>query len=914
MNSKKFTSTLWSVLAMGLVVSHTTVAQQNNPAAFNKQQVNQQKSAVYFTENKGQIHDGNYNRRSDVLFVGHTPQEQFAITNTGVSHQLKQVTYKSNDQLKKRPHLSVDEQQEVDKVSIYRVDMQWVNANTQPQVEKIDALPGIVNYNNIPYMPHGVQGVKDFSSVRLKQVYPGIDIRFYANGNHVEYDFEIAPNADYRQIKIKIAGTDAQLTADGQLEMKTPFGTIAESAPVVFQQGKQLLSKWKQLDNETWGFEIADYNPTAAVVIDPISRVWGTYTGGNGDDVIYGMSKDASGNIFVTGYTTSTENIVTFGVHQQAWGGLKDAYVAKFQASSSQRLWATFHGGTQNDEAWNCVVDNATNDLYFVGNTSSSTGIATNPSHQSAYGLFDDAFLGKYNGANGTLYWATYYGGPSNDYGYGIALDQLGGIYIFGETYSGSGIATTGTHQVVIGGSADAFVARFNASGSRIWGTYLGGNGAINEAAVTGAVDASGNVYFAGYTTTGSNLHTTGAHDVTYNGGTYDGFIVKLNSSGIRQWGTYYGTDGSDFIRSMRLDAAGNIIVAGTVESAISSGANITTAGTHQPAYNGGVADAFVAKFNANGVRQWGTYYGGGGADYATSVSVDAFGEVFLLGYTNSTTNVASAGEYDVVYGGGTYDAYLVRLSPNGVRRWGTYYGGPGNDIGRVVLDIGANIYIVGQTASTSTIASTGAYQTALYGGTWDGFIVKLLDPTSLPIQLSFFKGECKNGVTQLNWQTATELNNAFFSIEKSSDGTNWVSIATINAVGNSNTAKNYQYTDKSAVAGNLYRLKQTDLDGSYTYAATINITCKKEGKTLFTITPNPVINTMKLSLSGLVDKGAYSITIYDVSGKIVFSKNQLIQTETHNEFVSLDHLSRGTYLVKIISANETFQSKIIKQ
>ena len=141
---------------------------------------------------------------------------------------------------------------------------------------------------------------------------------------------------------------------------------------------------------------------------------------------------------------------------------------------------------------------------------------------------------------NATVPWSTYFGGTSDDWAQSSAIDASGNIYITGTTYS-SGLATSGAHQTTFGGAYDAFVTKFNSSGVRQWTTYYGGTGSENGNGI--ALDGSGNIYVVGTTTSTSGIATTGSFQSTLTGSS-GGFIVKFNSSGVRQWGTYYSGAG----------------------------------------------------------------------------------------------------------------------------------------------------------------------------------------------------------------------------------------------------------------------------------------------------------------------------------------------------------------------------------
>jgi len=319
------------------------------------------------------------------------------------------------------------------------------------------------------------------------------------------------------------------------------------------------------------------------------------------------------------------------------------------------------------------------------------------------------------------LVWATYYGYIGGDDGRSCTTDSFGNVYLSGYTSSNNFIALSG-HQIIFGGYYDSFLVKFNANGALQWATYYGGPG--DDRAFSCVVDGLSNVFLAGMTQSSIGIAASG-HQNNY-GGAQDIFLVKFNNNGVRQWGTYCGDLGSDYGRSCTTDASGNVYLAGYTSSG--GGTIIATSGCHQSTYGGGAVDAFLVKFNAAGVRQWGTYYGGTGDDLGYACSSDASGNIYLAGLTQSGTGtiIATSGSHQSTFGGVT-DAFLVKFNSSGVRLWGTYYGGNGYDYGySCASDATGNVYLAGSTpAITGTvIATAGAHQT-INGGANDAYLVK---------------------------------------------------------------------------------------------------------------------------------------------------------------------------------------------
>lgn len=695
-------------------------------------------NTVIFTENKGQVYNQDLKVNKDVLFSGEANNLVYHLKSNSISYQLyKEVAFKEIEDLKTREKIKY-----ATKTTIYRIDIDWLNSNKNCEIETGNVIEGFTNYYNAG-CPNGVMDVKSYKTLLYKNIYNGIDLKWYSNNNNLKYDFIVQPNANPNNIKLQINGASSILiNLKGELELKTPLGTIIEQAPLAYQGNRIIKTKWV-LKNHIAGFEVDNYNKQLPLIIDPALRIWGTYYGGNKIEYNYGCSTDASGNVFITGYTQSFAgtNIATTGSYQSSYaGGTNDAYLAKF-TTAGLRLWATYYGGATLDVGTATAVDNSGN-VYVSGYTDSNSGISSIGSHQASLTGNVDAFLVKFT-TNGARVWATYYGGTQNNYGYFCCTDATGNVYLSGNTSSnlGTDIATVGSHQATHGGSTwDGFLVKFNSSGVRQWGTYYGGS--LNEYGYNCTTDFLGNVYFVGrtYSNTGTVIATSGSHQPFHNG-SQDAFIVKFNSSGVRQWATYYGGFGDEYGYGVATDNAGNVFLSGSSDSG--AGTTIATVGSFQPVNGGGFADAFVVKFDNAGSRQWGTYYGGSLYEQGVSCATDITGNVYLTGQTGSNTGtvMATAGSHQPLFGGGFNDCYLVKFDATGAREWGTYYGETGDDYGLVCyVDNSYNVYVGGKTSTNTgtSIASTGAHQPIYAGDNFDGFLVKFFD---CPVLLTDING-----------------------------------------------------------------------------------------------------------------------------------------------------------------------------
>ncbi|MFI5221371.1 MAG: PKD domain-containing protein [Bacteroidia bacterium] len=387
------------------------------------------------------------------------------------------------------------------------------------------------------------------------------------------------------------------------------------------------------------------------------NRIWATYYGGTGNDEGLSITSDGTGNIFITGLTTSTLGIASSGAFQTTYGGgPDDGFIAKFN-SSGGRQWATYSGGSGPDFGRGISTDKNGN-VLIIGTTGSSSAIATSGAYQTTYsGGTRDAFIAKFI-SSGSLQWATYFGGNLEDDGFGIATDTNGNIFITGSTTSTTGIATSSAYQTINGGgSIDGFIAKFSSSGSLQWSTYYGGSGFDGGDGIT--TDKIGNVLITGTTNSTTGIATIGTHQSSLSGGG-DAFITKFNSSGSRLWGSYYGGTNNDGGNGISTDSVGNVYITGSTNST----SGIASLGSYQTLYSGGstYGDAFIAEFSPSGSRVWSSYYGGSGDEIVTGIIATANGNAFITGYTNSTLGIATLNSHQSVYGGGIYDAFIGKF------------------------------------------------------------------------------------------------------------------------------------------------------------------------------------------------------------------------------------------------------------
>ena len=352
-------------------------------------------------------------------------------------------------------------------------------------------------------------------------------------------------------------------------------------------------------------------------------------------------------------------------------------------------MWSTYLGGTLIDNGHDVIAD-ASGNLLLTGYTRSTNWVS---GPDTALGGQSDAFVAKVSPA-GALLWSTYVGGDYTDGGYGITVESSGNPIITGERNN------------------DAFVTKLSSSGAHVW-TELLGTGAGTDYGTDIALDSSGNLLVTGYTS--SSGWVSGGFDTVLSG-TNDAFVAKLSPTGTHLWSTYVGGTSSDSGSGIAVDGSGDVMVTGATSS---SG---WTVGGYDTSYGGNV-DAFVAKLSSTGGHLWSTYLGGLLGDRCYSVVADGSGNPVVTGETGSSG--WASGGYDTSYNGGSFDAFVAKLSGTGGFLWSTYLGGFGNDFGYgIAVDGSGNPVVTGETHSSGWTSE--AFNISYTGGACDAFVVKL--------------------------------------------------------------------------------------------------------------------------------------------------------------------------------------------
>lgn len=788
-----------------------------------------------------------------------------------------------------------------DMVRGHRIDFSF-GIFHQPTLETLSPIPGYANFY-LPHCPEGIHQVPAYGALRYKNVYPQIDLVLRLHEGQFKYDWVVKAGGNPDDIGLEVEGhSGLSLDALHQLHIRTTIGDVVESIPAAWVQypgGEQVEAnaEWV-IDGNVLRINCLN-RPTGEeeLVIDPLST-WATYFGANSYD--YGRGVALSGtSLYVTGETQSTNFPTTVGAFQSSLAGSRDAVAMRFTTGGAL-VWSTYYGGGSLD-AGEAVDTDALGNIYVVGRT--GAGFPTSAgAYQASPAGGVEAFLLKLD-PTGARLWATYLAGESEDEAYGVAVDGSNDVVVTGHTLSNNNIASAGAVQTSRSGNEDGFVMKFNAIGTRLWGTYFGGSSLDKPLAVD--TDSGNNIVITGETYGNFPVGACCGNSVQQaaEGGGFgdkDVFITKLNSDGSsRLWSTYYGGPNIERGFGITVDAADNVIVTGN-----SDGNGFpTTFGVLQPNWGGGGTwgngDAILMKFAPNGTRTWATYYGGNDYDQGMAVYASGTNDIYMVGETAS--GWPSYGMDCGTICTGLFCGFLLHIDGNGANRvMGTTVGGSGtfNSVLGVVADNDANIYITGFTSSFNfPTGGTTVYQSAYGGGSSDGFVglynADSCNARVLPARDMQLTGVWENDEIQLAWAANRSPGDELW-LEKSLDGVEFVDSEQLQ--GKAGTSSD------PGLNGHVlfFRLRALSPNGEWNHSEVVCVEVKGEQE--LSVWNNQGI--LSIRFSGMEPSG---IELIDLNGRV------LRKARGGHAFVqmSTESLPQGVYVLRAIGKDGALTRRI---
>ncbi|MCU1285960.1 MAG: Cell surface protein [Acidobacteriales bacterium] len=607
--------------------------------------------------------------------------------------------------------------------------------------------------------------VANYRKVQFDDIYPGVQLVYYGNQQQLEHDFIVAPGADPKKIAMEIAGAK-ELVVDerGTLVIKTKSGELRFEKPVIYQDvngsHQQVAGNFVLRGKKSVGFEVAAYDRSKALVIDPVLN-YSTYLSGvNGSDAT-AIYVDGSQQAFVTGKTLDT----TFPVAATATFGsiaplTQNGFVVEFDSTGTTLVSNAFFGGNNSVSPHGITVEGGGN--VWIGGDTTATDFptaGTNTAYQAIpASAGSQGFVIGLSSDFSTLLYGTYVGGANgggtNIYGFNFVN---GLAYLTGTTADTAFPVSAGGFQSAIAGTGDAVVAVIDPTagvGGLYYGTYIGGTGNFERAnavlatcAPEGAGCGRDFIYFAGVTDSSDfPTYPAGAAQNTFVGaGAKHGFAVKLDPSSALVTSGAASQSCNAGVVTLTTAAAHHFVVG---EEVTVSGVAVGTGGTD---FGFAATKVVVIGVGANAINYnlpgnpvdcngfatddsagGGTIYGGllystfiGGTDGSESVfalSVDQLGSAYVAGQTNSTNLPVAVGNaiQPLGFAGGSNDAFITKINPDGTGfDYSAYIGGSGNDVARsLVVDGTDGLAWVGGTTTSPNFPVLNAYQSTLLGTT----------------------------------------------------------------------------------------------------------------------------------------------------------------------------------------------------
>lgn len=639
-------------------------------------------------------------------------------------------------------------------------EMRFVGGSTAPSLIAEERLPGRSNYFQGRDRVRWAKSLPRYRRFAYREVYPGIDAVFYGDLDHLEYDLVVAPGADPGRIQIEFHGVEGiTLDESGNLALHLPDDhRLVQLAPRIYQEidgaRRPVVGHYEVQGANLIALRVADYDRAQPLVIDPV-LAYSTYLGGSKGEGAWGVTVDSKGNAYVIGRTSSLDFPAVGALPLPPRGS--DAFVTKLDAAG-RVVYSTYLGGSGLDKGEAIAVD-VDGNVYLTGITSSPDFPIVNAVQPVLRGSVN-AFVAKLSASGSTLLYSTYLGGSGFTSGAAIAVDRVGNAYLTGTTAS-TDFPTVNALQSHLAGGFDAFVAKFDATGTRLlYSTYLGGSGVENfdpEAHISFAiragiaVDAAGHAYVTG-TTSSVDFPTVNALQ-SHLAGASDAFVAKLSpTDGSLIFSTYLGGSSVDKAAGIAVDARGAALVTGATASP-----DFPVANAAQSHLAGGF-DAFVTKFAADGSRLvYSTFLGGSQNDnigprrfgITGRVAVDLGGNAYVTGATASSDFPTVNAVFPMQQGRrlfhllqyllhllgvnailpGSLDVFVAKLDAEGRLKYSTYLGGENTDVGLgIAVDRCGSAYVVGATTSRA-FPTVAPFQGKFHGGDDDAFVVKLSDP-----------------------------------------------------------------------------------------------------------------------------------------------------------------------------------------
>ncbi|MBO9633248.1 MAG: SBBP repeat-containing protein [Chitinophagaceae bacterium] len=625
---------------------------------------------------------------------------------------------------------------------------------------------------------------------------------------------------------------------------------------------------------------------------------------------------DADNNYYVTGGFGKTVDFDP-GPGEASLTAIsyQDFFIAKYNAAG-ELVFVKSLGNAQGGLIGNGIVTDAAGNIYIAGKFQATLDIDPGPAvlNYSSKGGYD-IFLLKLS-STGNYLGSAQIGGTGSDAVSNLVIDNAGALYITGQFFATVDFDPGAANNSLISkGNGDAFVAKYNSNLGYVFAVQFGGTG--NDIGNDIAFDNAGNLYTVG------NFNGTADFDPganTYNllsAGNTDAFLSKIDKNGNFVYAMRLGSSLADVANAVAVDGTGNTYMGGMFNGTVDfdPGAGVTEL------TSAGSGDIYLAKFDVNGNFLGARSYGGTGNDIGQKLKLDSKGNVYLAGqYGSAQLSFDLKGTPVTFNNEGDMDVFLAVINPSLNYLAGRTVGGAQADIlGALSLDATGNIYMGGSFGSSATIdnlTGTGSYSFSSVN-TRDIFLAKFAVPEILPVTLEKFTAVLQQAEVMIAWTVFAQLNNRQFEIERSVDGKIFKVIGTVAGCSNCPERIAYQFMDKQPLTGvSFYRLKQTDLDGNYTYSRIVRVS-NYDNKGQMKLIPTTTTGDVTLSYLNKTNKEQPAVMrLISSGGQILRSTPVVLKPGANNIPMTLMNQAPGVYYVSLlITASGSVQTaSVIRQ
>ena len=650
--------------------------------------------------------------------------------------------------------------------------LRFVDGSANAAIEGVERSPTLIHH--IGRSAESVDAPA-YRRVAVSSLYRDIDVVFHGRGRRLEYDVIVAPGGDPSRFALRADDASVSLTEDGDLLLAASRGTLTIERPLAYQEidgaRKEVASAFAIDGERNVRIAVGEYDRARPLVIDPVIS-YAALVGGNDFEEGTAIAVDAAGNAYIAGYTRSVD-FPMLGAFDGAIGkrGDIDAFVSKLNAAGTALVWSTYIGGSSGiDRAVGIAVD-AAGGAFITGSTSGTDFPTTAGAWQKAITGGGGGFVAKLAPAGNALAYSTYVANATPS---AIAIDTSGNAYVSGSANPGFAATPGALQPVARNSSGTGFVLELGPAGSGpVFATFLGGAG--NDYATSIAVDAGGNVYVGGWTTS-NDFPVVNALQSSPGGGK-DAFVAKLAAGGSTLvYSTRLGGSLDDAINALAIDGAGNAYVAGETYSwdfPSKNGFQPQKAGHLM--INASVGSAFVAKLGSTGsALVYSSFLGGdvcqtlcqaiGGpqypADVAYGIAVDAAGHAYVSGtavsYTFPLVDSAAARKQQ----DNQQSAFVSKVGISGsTLLWSTFtrtgFGGADFGLSRfppatataIAIDPAGAAYVTGDSDIYSNFEVTpGAFRTTT--GNQGAMLVKFAPAPAMSIASSSASADTQTPIT----------------------------------------------------------------------------------------------------------------------------------------------------------------------